>query len=203
MSKDVAPHSKEPQLAPPGAGIPAAEALLFRIIGFGLISPLVSWDLVRRRFQREGEAIIKLTEGLSDERFARRVLIPRLVGIEDSSRYWSPAMTVEHLVIVGDAVADIIVRLSRGERIGTPVRIEDVKPSQQSSRNLLDDYRALLARFDKRMVEDIADRRSGARHAHPWVGPLTAHQWLILAAVHQRLHRKQIRSILRHGATAG
>lgn len=201
MSIDVAPKSKEPELAPPGAGIPAAEALFFRVVGFGLISPLVSWDLARRLFQREGKVILGLTQGLSEERLMHRVLIPRITGIEDSSRHWSPAMTLSHLIIVGDAVADIIVRLSRGEHIGTPVRIEDVKPDQQTPQTVLDDYRALLARFDRRMAEDVADRRSKARHAHPWVGPLTAHQWLGLAAVHQRVHSKQIGSILKHGAT--
>lgn len=203
MSTDLATNSKQPELEPAGAGIPAAEALFFRIVGFGLISPLVSWDLARRLFQREGRAILKLTEGLSNEQLAKRVLIPRFAGIEDSSRYWSPAMTLAHLVIVGDAVAEMIVRLSRGETIGTPVRIEDVKPDEPASLDILDDYRALLVRFDRRMAEDVDDRRSRLRHAHPWVGPLTAHQWLNLAVVHQRVHRKQIQSILKHGGTRG
>ena len=34
------------------------------------------------------------------------------------------------------------------------------------------------------------------RHAYTWFGPLTAHQWLFLAAARQRRHRKQILSIL-------
>jgi hypothetical protein len=73
----------------------------------------------------------------------------------------------------------------------------------QTSPTVLDDYRAVVARFDRRMAEDIADRRSRAAHTHPWLGPLTAKQWLCLSAAHQRQHRKQIRAILEHGATAG
>jgi hypothetical protein len=60
---------------------------------------------------------------------------------------------------------------------------------------VLHDYRALFTRFDTQAGTGIQDRNSGATHAHPWVGPLTAHQWLNLAAVHQRVHRKQIQAI--------
>ena len=202
MNTDSATSPREPELAPPGAGIPLVEAFFFRVVGFGLISPLVSWDLAQRSFQREGRHILELLENTSTKVLTRRVLIPRITGIEDSSRYWSPAMTVAHLIIVGDAVADLIVRLSRGETIDTPVRIEDVKPDEHSPPGILEDYRALLPRFDARTTQEVRDRRSRATHAHPWVGPLTAHQWLNLAAVHQRVHRKQIQAILKHGDSA-
>lgn len=118
----------EPRLQAPGAGIPAAEAFVLRTIGFGLISPLVSWNLARRLFQWEGLRIIQLTEQLSTEQLTRRVLVPRQTALEDSSRFWSPAMIIAHLVIVGDKVINIMTRLGRGEHIAEPVRIEDVKP---------------------------------------------------------------------------
>ena len=98
-------------------------------------------------------------------------------------------------------MADIIVRLSRGEIIDEPVRIEDVKPDADTLPDILKDYRACLARFDQQMGEAVADQRSKTSHAHPWVGPLTAHQWLNLAAVHQRVHRKQIQAILKRGGS--
>ena len=202
MATNSATSQQQPELAPPGAGIPSFEALFFRVVGFGLISPLVSWNLARRLFQHEGRRILELTENLSTEQLIRRVLVPRITGIEDSSRYWSPAMTVAHLLIVGDAVADFIVRLSRGETIDTPVRIEDVKPDDDTVSSILNDYRAFLSRFDARMTQDITNRRSRTTHRHPWVGPLTAHQWLNLAAVHQRIHRKQIQAILKRGENA-
>jgi hypothetical protein len=190
----------DPELEPPGAGIPPLEAWWFRVVGFGMVGPLVPWDLARRWFRREGEAVLKLTAGLPEDVLHRRVLIPRFPGIEDSSRHWSPAMTLAHLIIVSDAIAEIVVRLGRGERIGAPVRIEDVKPDQQIPDTVIADYSAMLDRFDRRMAEEVRNRKSTIRHAHPWVGPLTASQWLKLAAVHQRVHRRQIRSILRIGA---
>jgi uncharacterized damage-inducible protein DinB len=197
---DLTSDHTDPKLDRPGAGIPAAEARFMRIIGLGLVSPRVSWNLARRWFIREGETILRITENLTEDRLTRRVLIPRVPGIEDSSRYWSPAMTLRHLIMAGDIEADIISRLSRGEPIETAVRIEDLKPEAQPSRMILEDYRALLVRFDNRVGREVDNRRSRVRHAHPWLGPLTAHHWLFLAAVHQRQHRKQIRSILRHGA---
>jgi uncharacterized damage-inducible protein DinB len=164
----------------------------------GLISPLVSWNLARRLFQWEGLRIIQLSEQLSTEQLTRRVLVPRQRAMEDSSRFWSPAMTIAHLVIVGDKVIDIMTRLGRGEHIAEPVRIEDVKPDAATLPAVLRDFRAFLARFDAQAGTGIQDRNSAATHAHPWVGPLTAHQWLNLAAVHQRVHRKQIQAILKH-----
>jgi hypothetical protein len=34
-------------------------------------------------------------------------------------------------------------------------------------------------------------------HAHPWFGPLNAHGWHCLAAIHHTLHRRQLTAILR------
>ena len=194
---------EQPRLEQPGAGIPGYEAFLFRVIGFGLATPLVSWNLARRLFQREGRSILQIAEGLSEGELRTRVLIPRLRGIEDSSRFWSPAMTLAHLIIVGDAVSRIIIQLGGNRQPERAVRIEDVKPDPDSGPEMVAKYRKLLARFDRRMTDTGLNRRSRLTHVYPWVGPLTAHQWLNLAAVHQRLHRKQIRSILKHAGTEG
>ena len=83
------------------------------------------------------------------------------------------------------------------------MRIEEIKPEEQTSRMILGDYRALLIRFDNCLAEEIGNRRSKTRHAHPWLGLLTAHQWLFLSAVHQRQHRMEIKSILKYRAVTG
>ncbi|MFC1774493.1 DinB family protein [Pseudomonadota bacterium] len=177
MTSETAPSTteQEPQLQTPGAGLPPLENFILRTVGFGIVGPMVSWKL------------------------ARRVLIPRITAIEDSSRYWSPAMTLAHLVIVGEAIADFVVRLSRGESIEGEVRIQDVKPDHHTLPNILDDYRAFLPRFDRTLSRDVVNQHSPCTHPHPWVGPLTARQWLNLGAVHQRVHRKQIEKILQLG----
>ena len=202
MRGDAETAVEQPQLERPGAGIPRYEAYFFRVIGFGVLAPLVSWNLARRLFQWEGRKILQITEGLSEQQLRTRVLVPRLRGIEDSSRFWSPAMTVAHLIIVGGAVARMIVQLGGNERPQQPVRIEDVKPDPETGLEVVARYRKLLSRFDQQMATGVANRRSRLTHVHPWVGPLTAHQWLNLAAVHQRIHRKQIQSILEQGSAA-
>ena len=201
MTSETAPSTteQEPQLQTPGAGLPPLENFILKTVGFGIVGPMVSWNLSRRLFQWEGMKIIQLTENLSNEQLTRRVLIPRITAIEDSSRYWSPAMTLAHLVIVGEAIADFVVRLSRGESIEGEVRIQDVKPDHHTLPNILDDYRAFLPRFDRTLSRDVVDQYSPGTHPHPWVGPLTARQWLNLGAVHQRVHRKQIEKILQLG----
>jgi hypothetical protein len=40
----------------------------------------------------------------------------------------------------------------------------------------------------------ILDRR--VRHPHPWFGPMTAHDWHCLAAIHHRVHRRQLERIV-------
>jgi hypothetical protein len=180
--------------------LPPLENFVLKTVGFGILGPRVSWNLARRLFQWEGMKIIQLTENLSSEQLTARVLIPRITGIEDSSRYWSPAMTVAHLIIVGEAITDFVVRLSRGQSIEGEVRIQDVKPDHHTLPEILDAYRAFLPRFDRALSRDVVDRNSTSTHPHPWVGPLTARQWLNLAAVHQRIHRKQIEKILQRGS---
>lgn len=55
------------------------------------------------------------------------MLVARQTAMGDSSRFWSPAMTLAHLIIAGDKIVDIMVRLSRGEQIAGAVRVEDAK----------------------------------------------------------------------------
>ncbi|MBX3389322.1 MAG: hypothetical protein KF691_07680 [Phycisphaeraceae bacterium] len=50
-------------------------------------------------------------ESLSAGAAAERVLIPRLRGLEDSSRYWSVWMMLDHLRIVNSQVAMVIASL--------------------------------------------------------------------------------------------
>jgi hypothetical protein len=187
----------EPQLAPPGAGIPATE----RIIG-GLIFALRRWRGSAERFSAEfvGErkAIASLYRSRSDVALAKRVLIPRLRGLEDSSRFWSVLMTLDHLRIVNIQITDVIAKLKRG---ATPTGVAStaaVKPSAEVDASVVPLYEAscdeLLA-----VVSGGENLRTGVRFAHPWFGPLDGHGWHLMAAAHMGIHRAQIEKILRAG----
>lgn len=116
--------------------------------------------------------------------------------MEDSSRYWSAAMVLEHLIIVGSLMSEAVVLLSRGVAPDSSLGIADVKPlggvSHDQSLALFTEFLATTAH---RMTVDVLDRESKKCLVHPWFGPLDLRQWHWLMAAHQRVHRKQLEAI--------
>lgn len=186
-----------PKLAAPGAGLPLLELLLLRYVLVPRESRRSTWEGNARRFETESEKILALVGGLPEETLTRKVLIPRLRGLEDSSRHWSLAMTLEHLFIVGTAMKSAIVELTHGRVPERTVGSADVKPSRTSSgRAAVASFEAFTRAQIPAIEAGASDKASKARYPHPWFGPLTAHQWMWLMALHQGLHRKQLKEIL-------
>ncbi len=157
-----------------------------------------SWGMAQRFFQREGRRVLELANPLSDNEMTARVLVHGILGIEDSSRFWSVAMAMEHLIIVGDTMTRIIVDLTHNRPPSAHVNIADVKPHGTiPAAKIVQDYGELLARSRKRCLEQIGKHRAPQRLNHPWFGEITAHQWHCLAAWHQRIHRRQIEAIIK------
>ncbi|MBX3384801.1 MAG: DinB family protein [Phycisphaeraceae bacterium] len=188
------PPLTHPRLAPPGAGIPAVE----RFIG-GAIFALRRWrgtpESFCAQFRREQSAISRLCRDHEQSSLGRRVLISRLRGLEDSSRFWSVFMTLDHLRIVNQEITRVIDSLTRGEPPIGRVSTAAVKPSEDTSPDVVPEYESscenLLA-----LVSARADLRTPLRHDHPWFGPLDAAGWLAMAAMHMGIHRVQIARIL-------
>ncbi|HEY9733894.1 MAG TPA: DinB family protein [Drouetiella sp.] len=189
-------QQREPKLQAPGAGIPKLELLIAKHIIFPMRFKNTSVATAIAEFRDESDKILQLARELSIDQLSERRLIPRLQGLEDSSRFWSIAMTMEHLAIVGGGTRGVLLALSRNQtnlpRRGTA----DVKPSVDL------DVQRMLTRFEEvvsdfiRTAEKIDyDKFPEARHPHPWFGPLTAKQWLMFAAPHQKIHRRQIEEI--------
>jgi hypothetical protein len=197
MDRPVPPPlpAEEPKLERPGAGISAFETFVMTQVGKRLMS-LLPWSYGLRLFNEEGAKIIAAVRGRSAEALTTRVLVPRQLAMEDSSRYWSAAMVAHHLIIVGEKIARIMVSLGKGETSTEPVVIADVKPDPATAASVFGEYGTFLTRFNRVLHEQVVDRRSRATHPHPWSGPMTVHQWLYLAAMHQGLHRVQLRRIL-------
>ena len=187
----------DPQLQPPGAGLPWYELAVARRVVFPLLCRRLTWDAAGRQFQVEGAKVLALWHALPAERLAERVLIPRIQGIEDSSRHWSVAMTVEHLNIVGHGIRRIIAGLRSGQAPAKAARIEDVKPRGELPPA---EVRAAFVRLlADAAVSDAAEpavpRGTGVKAPHPWFGPIDAHRWHCLLGIHQRIHRRQIEAI--------
>jgi len=183
------------RLQPPGAGLPYAELLLARA-GLGLAQLLTSRHRAAARFRAEGELSRHLARSLPPADAARPVLVPRLWGLEDSSRFWSVFMVLDHLRIVNDAVAAIIEHLAAGRPFPRVIGIADVKPRPGAGPETID----ALDRADRNYLAvtgAVADLRTRLRYPHPWFGPLDGHGWHCLAALHQTIHRRQVERIIR------
>lgn len=186
--------NSEPKLAPPGAGLPAGELLIARIL-FGLRRWTATRDSVNAGFQKEREAIRALVTGCDPESAARRVLIDRARGLEDSSRNWLVWMTLDHLRIVNREITRIIQDLTQGRIPEGAASTANVKPSPDVTASVVAEYEqscdALLA-----AVAAASNLDTPLRFAHPWFGPLNAAAWHALASGHMGIHREQLVRIL-------
>jgi len=118
-----------PKLDRPGAGLPFLELFISRYWVLPRAYRRMTWEHADASFQKQGRILVDMARPLSAGQMQRQVLIDRVTGIEDSSRYWSPSMVLEHLIIVGSQVMRGIVELSRGN-------VPAVKPcSKHFSRN--------------------------------------------------------------------
>lgn len=183
-----------PKLAPPGAGLPKPELYAARIL-FALRRWTGDRDSFNARFRMEREAIRGLVRFCDGDSGASRVLIRRPRGLEDSSRYWSVWMTLDHLRIVNHAMAGIIGALTKGVKPDGAASTAAVKPSPQADAGIVAEYEQacddLLA-----VVSSAGSLKTELRFAHPWFGPLDAAGWHALAVGHMGIHRVQIERIL-------
>lgn len=187
--------ASHPKLAPPGAGIPAVERLVGGIL-LRLHRLRVTPSSFAAQFEHERRTIASLYTGLDASALGIRVLVPRLRGLEDSSRFWSVWMTLDHLRIVNDSITGVIDELTRGRVPQGTASTAAVKPSEQVGGEVVTAYEASC----DRLVQLVAPKltlRTELQFAHPWFGPLDAAGWHAMSAIHMGIHRGQIERILR------
>jgi DinB superfamily len=183
----------EPKLAPPGAGLPKAELVIARFI-FAWRLRKGNRDSFNARFQAERRAIRAMVDSSDAETGSRRVLIERCRGLEDSSRYWSVWMVLDHLRIVNADITRIIESLARGVAPPGTASTAKVKPSLNATAAVLAEHENAC---DKLLatIASVADLKTAAKYAHPWFGPLDGAGWHALAAGHMGIHRVQMERI--------
>jgi hypothetical protein len=188
-------EADEPKLQPPGAGIPLRHKLFMRWF-LPRYERRRDWDTRRRIFRKHGERVLALCRSHPPEVLTRRVLVAPMMGLEDSSRYWSVAMTVEHLVIVGTLQIELIDELSSGRTPQGEAVIAAYKPRGALGLDvLLPRFESLLGDFDSLDPAPPIAGHAETRFRHPWFGLLTAGRWHAVAALHQGLHRRQCEAI--------
>ena len=183
-----------PALAAPGAGLPAPELWIARVL-FALKRRFGSREAFTARFEQERAAIRQLLSTSDPTRRGQQVLIPRLRGLEDSSRFWSVWMTLEHLRITNSIFAMVIQSLAHGQVPTKKASTADVKPRADLTANVEAAYEASCDELLS-TVAAISDLKTTAKYAHPWFGPLDAAGWHALTATHMGIHRAQIAKII-------
>src|ERR1043166_3969176 len=186
--------SNEPKLAPPGAGLPKPELYIARVL-FAINRWRGDRDTFNARFNEERAIIRRLVRSCAGDSGGRRVLIQRPRGLEDSSRYWSVWMALEHLRIVHNSITRVIGALTKGAVPPGMASTAAGKPNAQVDASVVGEYEKSC---DTLMATVAAsdNLKTKARYAHPWFGPLNAAGWHALAAGHLKIHRVQIERIL-------
>jgi hypothetical protein len=149
--------------------------------------------------ERTAQRLLDKTAPLSPERLTTPKLIHRLRGLEDSSRFWSPSMVLEHLCITGKGTAQFILLLSNGRHPDRAVSTAAVKPTGKDPMLMREEFRALHSGLRQQLADAAGNQWDGPTHAHPWFGPLTAGDWLCMMAMHMQLHEQQLDRILAAG----
>jgi hypothetical protein len=181
-------------LAPPGAGLPKLELFVARLL-FRLRRRTGNSKSFTTLFQNEREKIRELVAICPMNAANVRVLIERVPGLEDSSRYWSVWMTLDHLRIVNGQIARVIQMLLAGKVPPGTASTAAVKPSPDVSGAVRDAYEASCTQLFE-LVRTEPNLNTRVRYAHPWFGPLDGSGWHALAGGHMRIHRVQLERIL-------
>ena len=182
------------QLAPPGAGLPTLERWLSRTL-LQALRIFLSKDALTRWLHRETETVLALAASLPATLASQPILIPRVAGLEDSSRGWSANMVLQHLVIVDTGIRQLAEALAKGNSFDREVRIAEVKPELTAG---AEQHALLRAAVDDyaRLIDRLGELRCPLRHAHPWFGQLDLRGWHTLAAMHTTAHRRQMQRIV-------
>ncbi len=187
-------NSENKDLGKPGEGLPWVEQVLMNFF-FKLLVRLRSRRYFETLFTKEANLICDLVESKGTDSLESRVVVDRVVGMEDSSRDWSCYMTLEHLNIVNTGVFQLIKSLVNDEDELNEVRIENVKPSCDSGEASWEEFQKVI-KLVPRNLKKLKNLNSKNSHKHPWFGELNAFQWSALIALHMGIHRKQIERII-------
>ncbi len=106
-------------------------------------------------------------------------------------------MTLEHLVIVNSRAIQLVKALSRGISPPGKGSTADVKPGEVDASTIVSKFLANSKDYVKVVSELNLDAHPHVTFEHPWFGKLNAKQWVLFAAPHMGIHRRQIDQIVR------
>ena len=189
-------HESNVKLDRPGAGLPFFESFIGRHFTFPKLTRSLTWQSAVDLFQRQGEKIVVIAESLSENELTHRVLIKRIRGIEDSSRFWSVGMVMKHLIMVGSDMLKLIQMLNRGETPHVKVDVADYKPKEIHDKSIIPKFIEMQKHNVDTLRNEEGKQNLELTHTHPWFGPINSFEWNCLAAIHQVVHKNQAMKIV-------
>ncbi len=189
-----------PKLDLPGAGLPWLESLFLRYVYYPSRLHKTSWQQNLERLRTETQKISKICDSIDEQQFQTRILIPRLRGMEDSSRFWSVGLAIQHLLITIEGMSHIAEELAKSHTISIEVDIAKVKPRQEDVTNKNDMLKKLQLATETTVQKLLPYHETPSRNYkqyHPWFGRITAEGWVWVLGQHQSLHRKQMQMIVK------
>lgn len=183
-------------LKPVGERLPWYQHMILRFYMGPFIAGKTDAKGNAEAFNKINEKILMLLDDIPPEMYSTRVLVPPQPALEDDSRYWSIAMTLDHLITTHKLFMEIIRGLAIGKSSTPKLDMDEVKPKQERTpAQVVAEFRALVSTCmqDLEGVMDVADPL--ASQEHPWFGQFTALQWHWLMAAHSVIHYKQLKGI--------
>jgi len=116
-----------------------------------------------------------------------------MFALEDSSRFWSVNMVLEHLVTVNLGTYEIVELLSQEISIDRVLGTAKVKPFKNIN------HTQSLIDFEKsysQMIMKNSKQVSKMTKEHPWFGAFKNTSWHAFIGLHNKVHKKQIIKIL-------
>lgn len=148
-----------------------------------------------RLFEQSALACIERVKDLPRDAGKHPFLIPRVPGTEETSRYWSAYMVLEHMSKVDNVVRGVVGALSRGIQPDVVVEIAAATPTQDAGPEQVEMLQLAVKRY-LAMLSRCGKIDGAERHPHPWFGSLNAREWHRYAALHHRVHLLQLERIL-------
>ena len=178
-----------------GAGLPEIERLFIRLFLVPIVRIAMNWTISRLLIKREVNIIKKLLCNVSTKNLQQKMSIDRTFAIEDNSRQFSVNEVLEHLVIAGTLVKEVIASLSQEKNVDFDIKIENVKP-KENKENQLNDFLEFYEDYDK-FIKDLPKKQSKMTKAHPWFVKFNNFDWNTFMFMHTFIHRRQIQAILK------
>ncbi len=182
-------------LSPPGAGLPNMERLFIKNILVPSVRIIFTWDIALVFLKREIKIIKKLVKNIDKDKLQQKVLIDRTFAIEDDTRQFSINMVLEHLVIAGYAVTNVIDTLSKEQEFKAAIKIENVKP-KKNKEDQIEEFSDFYTQYFE-FIKKHSKKQSKMTKKHPWFIEFNNFDWSIFMYMHTFIHRRQIQAIIK------